>query len=515
MKSDSGWAITWDPATVEPSLKSGDVLDAITQPTDRGDITGAGGKVLVTERPVVRVGIDRIRVPAANAPASAQALAKLVGIDVAPYVKAVTNAGPRAFVEAITYRKDEIPAPVAASLPGIKGAHQVAADIPLAPTRTFAAALLGKVGPVTAEMVKKDPKAYQSGDVAGLTGLQARYDEQLRGDEGRTVHVVPAADDLARRTVFESPATNGENLALTLDPRLQSLAERILAPVGPAAALVAIRPSDGAILAAADGPGNGGQNLATFGKFAPGSTFKIATSLALLRAGLTPDTNVQCTPTVTVDGKRFKNYSDYPSGAIGTIPLRRAIANSCNTALINARAKLADGDLAEAAASLGLGIDHDLGFPAYFGNVPAPASKTEAAASMIGQGKVQASPMAMAAVIASAQAGKTVVPRLVEQVKVSVPPNATPLAPAEAKALKAMLRQVVTEGSGRGLADVPGGPVIAKTGTAEFGTDTPPRTHAWLVAAQGDLAVAAFVEEGESGSRTAGPLAEALLRAAR
>mgnify|MGYP006196804617 CR=1 FL=1 len=191
----------------------------------------------------------------------------------------------------------------AASLPGIKGAHQVAADIPLAPTRTFAAALLGKVGPVTAEMVKKDPKAYQSGDVAGLTGLQARYDEQLRGDEGRTVHVVPAADDLARRTVFESPTTNGENLALTLDPRLQSLAERILAPVGPAAALVAIRPSDGAILAAADGPGNGGQNLATFGKFAPGSTFKIATSLALLRAGLTPDTNVQCTPTVTVDGK--------------------------------------------------------------------------------------------------------------------------------------------------------------------------------------------------------------------
>jgi cell division protein FtsI/penicillin-binding protein 2 len=57
--------------------------------------------------------------------------------------------------------------------------------------------------------------------------------------------------------------------------------------------------------------------------------------------------------------------------------------------------------------------------------------------------------------------------------------------------------------------------VIAKTGTAEFGDQEPLQTHAWMVGAQGDLAVAAFVELGESGSRTAGPLLEQLLRAAR
>ena len=39
---------------------------------------------------------------------------------------------------------------------------------------------------------------------------------------------------------------------------------------------------------------------------------------------------------------------------------------------------MADGDLAEAAAALGLGVDHDLGFPAYFGQVPAPEGETEA-----------------------------------------------------------------------------------------------------------------------------------------
>ena len=78
-----------------------------------------------------------------------------------------------------------------------------------------------------------------------------------------------------------------------------------------------------------------------------------------------------------------------------------------------------------------------------------------------------------------------------------------------------MLRGVVTDGSGRGLLDVPGPPVIAKTGTAEFGTGDDLQTHAWMIAAQGDLAVCVFVDVGASGSGTAGPILEAFLRAAR
>ena len=177
---------------------------------------------------------------------------------------------------------------------------------------------------------------------------------------------------------------------------------------------MAIRPSDGAILAAANGPGNGGLNLATFGQYAPGSTFKSVSSLALLRSRLKPDTPVDCSTSVTVDGKRFENYDDYPSSALGRIPFRTALANSCNTAFISERARLKGTDLADAAASLGLGVDHDLGFPAYFGSVDPPTTETGAAADMIGQGTVLASPMAMATVIASIEAGKLVVPRLVD-----------------------------------------------------------------------------------------------------
>ncbi|MFJ9313179.1 penicillin-binding transpeptidase domain-containing protein [Pimelobacter simplex] len=510
------WSVTWAPDVVAPDLAEGDTLDAVTLPTQRGDITGADGSVLVTERPVVRVGIDRSRVPAAEAPASARALARLVDVDAAPFVKAVEGAGPRAFVEAITYRADAVPAAVRNRITSITGAHQVSGRLSLGPTRDFAAPILGRVGPVTAEMVEKDPDVYRSGDVAGLSGLQARYDEQLRGAPGRVVRAVPAAGEAQSRELYRHDPVAGEPLAITLVERLQTLAEQTLADVGPASALVAIRPSDGSILAAANGAGTGGQNYATFGQLAPGSTFKAVTSLALLRAGLTPDSTVRCTPTVTVNGKQFKNYSDYPASAIGTIPLREAIAQSCNTALINQRGDLSDGDLSGAAATLGLSIDHDLGFPSYFGEVPAkPASDTEGAADLIGQGKVLASPMAMATVIASVQAGKTVVPRLVDQVKVSVPSAATPLTAGEADQLKAMLRRVVTDGSGRGLLDVPGPPVIAKTGTAEYSDGGTIKTHAWMIAAQGDLAVAVFVQTGASGSQTAGPLLEAFLRGAR
>ena len=81
----------------------------------------------------------------------------------------------------------------------------------------------------------------------------------------------------------------------------------------------------------------------------------------------------------------------------------------------------------------------------------------------------------------------------------------------EAAALREMMRAVVTDGGVQLLGSVPGEPVIAKTGTAEFGSDVPPRTHAWVVALQGDLAVALFIEEGELGSTSGGPVMKAFL----
>ncbi len=512
-EGEAEWQATWATTLVEPSLEPGDVLDLASLTPDRGDILGARGLGLVTERQVSRVGIDKPSVEASQAGASARALAKLVGIDAKEYAKRVEAAGPQAFVEAIVYRQEEVDPGLLQAVEAIAGARLIGGSLPLAPTREFAAPLLGRVGEVTAEMIEESPDKYQVGDVAGISGLQARYDDTLRGTPGVKVSAIDDQGDAYE--LFRSEPVPGQPLQLSLDLDLQVEAERLLADVTPASALVALRPSTGEILVAANGPGTGGLNLATFGQFAPGSTFKSVSALALLRAGLTPQSVVPCTARVVVDGKTFTNYDDYPSGALGDIPLRTALANSCNTAFISQAPRLQGTDLFDAGVSLGIGLDHDLGFPAYFGSVEPSSSKTESAAQLIGQGTILASPMVMAAVIGSAQSGRLVIPRLVEGVDVSPPEGAQPLEPAESEALRSMLRAVVTDGSGRGLADVPGPPVIAKTGTAEFGAGDDLQTHAWMIAAQGDLAVAVFVEVGASGSGTAGPILEAFLRAAQ
>ncbi|HYN57405.1 MAG TPA: penicillin-binding transpeptidase domain-containing protein, partial [Motilibacterales bacterium] len=510
-KVDDQWAVRWAPTLVEPSLVAEESLDATTQRPVRGDILGAGDEPLVTLRPVMRIGIDKTKVPAEQAPESARDLAELLDIDTKAYVKAVSGAGAKAFVEALVLRDEDTSGISQAEVEEIPGAVGLADQRPLAPTRDFATEILGRVGPATAEIVEKSGGAVSPNDQVGLSGLQSRYDETLTGTPGIVVAAV--ADDQERR-LFTTEVADGQPLRTTLDERLQKEAEEALDGVDPASAVVAVRPSTGEILAAASGAGSDGYNTSTFGQYPPGSTMKVVTALALMRAGVQPSDRVPCTSTIVVDGKTFTNYDDYPASGIGDIPLRSAVAYSCNTALISQHEQLTGVDLAEAATSLGLGVDHDLGFPAYFGQVPSPASETEKAASMIGQGAVLASPMAMAAVAASVAQGEAVVPRLLPDLAVPAADPAAPLTAEEAEALRDMMRAVVSEGTAAFLADVPGAPVGAKTGTAEFGTTNPPDTHAWMIATQGDLAVAVFVEEGQSGSQTAGPILERFLRAA-
>jgi hypothetical protein len=516
------WKVAWKPSIVEKSLASGETLQISRVKAERGNILGRDDQPIVIPRPVIRFGIDRTQVSASAAPDSARRLATLLGIGVAPYVTQVSKAGPKAFVQAIALRRNSVPNRLLGQVEAIPGARGVSDHLPLAPTREFAAALLGTVGPATKEIIDKSEGRLRVGDDSGLSGLQLRYDEQLGGTVGIKVSAVPATAKVGEqagepRTLFEVDPTAGTDLHTTLDPRLQQRADSLLASVRPASALVAIQPSTGAILAAASGPGSKGYNTATFGRYAPGSTFKVVSALALLRSGLTPASPVSCTPTIDVNGKQFKNYSDYPSSRIGRISLRDALANSCNTGFISQHARLKGGDLADAAAALGVGVDHDLGFPAYFGQVPPPATEIEGAADMIGQGKVLASPMAMAAVVASVAKGETVVPQLVTGTGEANPSAAPehPLTTAEDSRLRAMMRAVVAEGSGMILQSLQPPAVIAKTGTAEYGSQLPLPTHAWMIAAQGDLAVAVFVDTGESGSHTAGPILRAFLESAR
>ena len=529
LAEESGqWKTTWQPGIVQPQLDGTNRLSQRRLNPERGELLGEDGVPIVENRSVFRIGIDKSKVSGGKAKASAIRLAKVVKIDPKAYAAEVAAAGHEAFVLAIVLRMDAADLPIGSRIRAIPGALSIRTSQMLAPTRDFARPIIGTVGEAAKDDVDKSGGAVVAGDQVGLSGLQQRYDAQLRGTPGVRVRLAAAkprgssaspsptpspAAEAEPIVLFEVKPVPGKPLTTTLNVGLQKLAEKTLARTKPASALVAIRPSTGAIVAAANGGGNHGQSLATVGRAAPGSTFKVVSALALLRAGLTPESSIKCPLTVTVNGRKFSNYSDYPRNHLGTITFRTALAQSCNTAFIGQRGKLKRSPLADAAGSLGVGIDYDVGFPSFFGSVPSDPTATGRAAAMIGQGKIEASPMAMAGVVASVAAGETVIPHLIDGTQATS--KAKPLTSEEARQLRGMMRAVVAEGSGRVLGNLPGPAVLAKTGTAEYGASKPFKTHAWMIAAQGDLAVAVFVNDGKTGSATAGPLLRTFLTKAR
>jgi cell division protein FtsI/penicillin-binding protein 2 len=420
---------------------------------------------------------------------------------------------------------------------GIRGASM------LAPTREFGQPILGIIGEASAEVIAASNGMVGVGDQVGVTGIELRFDEQLRGTPGDTIVIrvkeapPPANSDPSTGavpegassapsgtaenqttavnpgvpvTVYEKEPVRADPLQISLDVTWQMRAESVLAGVQSPASAVVIRPSTGAILAAANSPASSGQPDANWGAYAPGSTFKLVTTLALLRHGYTPDSTVECPTEVMIGGQTFHNTPGYPASANGTITLTNAFAYSCNTAFISAAQNLTDAEFQDAANSLGLGIDYTTGAQINFGTIPAADSQAGRAQEAIGQGGVLVSPVAMAGVVASVVAGKTTIPWVVAlQKPVSTAP---PLTTDEADQLLAMMGQVVAVGSARDLADVLIG---AKTGTAEWGEAPPYKTHAWMLGATDqDIAVVVWVKDGESGAATAGPIMRQLVQAA-
>ncbi|WP_460980198.1 penicillin-binding transpeptidase domain-containing protein, partial [Pseudactinotalea suaedae] len=504
---DGNWQAAYDEAALAEGLGMGGELRLTRPEPERGDIRDGGGVPIVTGRPVYRVGIDKTALPDdvedEEIHAAAVALAEVVGLDdPVGYAERVMAAGPRAFVEIITVRQESDEVPLA-ELESIPGAVALPDELPLAPTASWARPLLGRAGEATAEIIEASEGAVGPGDVVGLSGLQHTYDAHLRGTPGL---VVTFSHGDESEVLYEEETTDGGDLQLTLATAMQTAAEHALETQEAPAGLVAIRPSTGEVLAVANGPGTEGQNLAMLATLAPGSTFKMVTALALLRAGFAADDVVSCTQVATVSGRTIRNYPGYPSAYVGDITLTEALAQSCNSALINARDQLTPQQLADAAASLGLGQALRVDWPAYTGTVPTEMTDTELAASLIGQGDILASPLAMAVVAATIQAGEVVTPRLVLEPDdladggaAAGDAPAQPLSAEEAQTLAAFMRAVVEEGTATLLADVPGEPVHAKTGSAEAGEGEDYRVDSWMIAYQGDLAVAALVQGGGHG----------------
>ena len=393
---------------------------------------------------------------------------------------------------------------------------------------------------------------YFSSVFSDSSGMEKAAESVLEGDS-------PALLAQRLRNLFTGSGRQGGGVVLTLDPAMQQVAADQLQ--GRKGAVVALDAKTGAVLALYSSPSFDPNTLATFDsaavnkafttldkdpsrplinraiagdRYAPGSTFKILTTIALLEKGVAqPDTPMESPVTTTLPGTetQISNIESVECGN-GTPTLAEAFARSCNTTFVLASEKLTHADLADVAERFGFGEELDIPLQVTPSVFPDQTDAAQLAMSAIGQYSVQVTPLQMALVAqAIANGGTMMKPYLVKdvvdadlQVRSTTEPEelGTPVSSDIASQMTQLMEGVVSEsyGSGTSMA-LDGVSVAAKTGTAELG-DGSGRANAWAVgfapADDPQIAFAVIVEGDDQvpvphGGTVAGPVARALLEA--
>ena len=456
------WKISWNPATVAPGLDAGPLSYSTLTPDPAARVLDRTGADLLTQHVATLVNVS----PGADLNVFAALLNPLAPGITAESLQADLAAANGQPVTAITLRPDDL-APVEAQLSAMP-------NVTLAPQLRLLAT----------------DKALTSPTLSGLSDLwQRRTDDAA----GWAVNAQTAAG--LQRVGGQDPKPVAD-ISSTLDIGMLRAAKNALAALTTPAAIVAIQPSTGDLLAigqnvAADAKGP----IALTGLYPPGSTLKTVTVSAALQAGqVTPDSVLPCPGTENIEGRQIPNDDNFD---LGQVPLHTAFARSCNTTMGRLAVNLPPDGLTKAAAALGLGIDYTApGMTTVTGSVPVADTAALRVEEGIGQGKVTASPFGMALVAAALARGSAPAPAIVTGQPGTPDRTPDPLPLPIADQVKSMMRETVTSGTATQLQDIPD--MLGKTGTAEYIDDQ--HAHGWFVGIDGDLALAVFVSDaGSSG----------------
>lgn len=271
------------------------------------------------------------------------------------------------------------------------------------------------------------------------------------------------------------------------------------------------------------------KNRGTTEIFPPGSTFKLVTAAAALESGVNADALLEAPKELELPGTTHKITNSGPCGD-GQITLQDAMVSSCNTAFANLGMTLGPDTLRAKARQFGFDSAPSTDFPTSASKFPAKPDKPQTAMSSIGLFEVAASPLQMLLVgSAIANEGVMMKPHLGKQVtatdlsvltKHSPTELGRPIKASTAKALKDMMRGVVTNGTGR-AANSSAVNIYGKTGTAMQPSNRP--NYAWMVAFSDEpkIAVVAMIEDADSdrsdiaGGRLAGPIVRQVIESMR
>ena len=472
------------------------------------------------------VSIVPAEVPRGDMPALFSDVAEILGIPVADIQARVPPSLFRLFqpveiasnvpfetIAALAERKD--------SLPGVTWNSK--------PVRNYVnpgslAHILGYVGDITREeLIHMRNLGYKPGDVIGKSGIERQYDEILRGREGRETKTV----DVRGRKVSSReyiPPEMGNDLVLTIDSRIQTLAERALGErIG---SVVVKRPATGEILAMVSYPWydpniftqreRGGVqalfndpnrpliNRAIQSSYPPGSTFKIVMTTAILAENaFPPDRTVVCPGEIDYGNRLWRCHIRRPGH--GRMNLFWAMAQSCNIYYWQVgRDNLGVERIVSYSNEFGFGSFTGIDLPGEVsGFVPTPQWKMrrfherwvhgDTMNMSIGQGFLLTTPLQLANMVSmTVNDGIIYRPHVLKEVRNpvtgevvrSIRPSVlhqSYIAPEVFEVVRRDMRGVITDGTARFPMNIRAVEIAGKTGTAEIGAAQDGQ-HAWFAA---------------------------------
>lgn len=562
----------------------------------RGRILDRNGKVLADNRVVLALVADREVI--GEKPEVLDRISGLLGVPIPVLQERVADERYSLFKPvpvALDVPKDKLiyVREHQSDFPGIEGVQLTER---VYPNGTIAAHALGTVGEINEkELEPRKSEGYKAGDTIGKAGIELTYEKELRGEPEIAKLEIDSVGRV-QRSLGLQPAVQGDDIRLTIDLDIQRLAEESLAQgidlarkstdfltgkrfLASGGSVVVTDPRDGSVLAMASNPTydpneftNGISvrrfqelndpagyyplnNRAIQGLYAPGSTFKLATSVAAMKHGLISARDTYNDQgTYTVVGERSQSFSNARGARNGLVDVSKALTVSSDVFYYwlgerfwDNRGRLGPSAVQDVARSLGMGelTNVDLPFEGN-GRIDEPSSRERLHKEnpnafpfpewytgynlnmAVGQGDTQITPLQLANSYATFVNGGTVfAPRLGSAV---LDRDGQVLREIEAKVLRrnelpasilqplmAGFRGVISDPSGTGFGAFAGFPlaqfpVAGKTGTAEVAGkfDTSLFT-AYAPADAPRYVITVVMEEAGLGASAAGPVARRVL----
>jgi len=391
-------------------------------------------------------------------------------------------------------------------------------------TRSFSH-IIGYVGDITTdELTRFYNKGYTSNSIIGKAGIEKQYDEILRGTDGVEYRTVDAKGRYIENTTVVTPPKMGNNLVLTIDKRIQKLAEDALGPrIG---AAVVLKPTTGEVLAMVsypffdqnifgkeisssiakelfENPNKPLLNRAVDAAYPPASTFKVIMNTAILNEkAFSPETTVPCLGEIEYGNRVFRCHIRKPGH--GKLALNEALAKSCDVYYWTVcRDYLGADKVVDYAKRFGLGQSTGIDLPSQSeGFVPSPKWKErrfhekwlngDTMNMSIGQGFTLASPLQVANMACMViNNGVIYKPHLLKEIR--DPSSGEVIKTVQPEILhkenigqeifqqvRQAMNLVTIQGEARYPMKNPMFRFAGKTGTAEVGLQD--RWHSWMVA---------------------------------